>query len=205
MGPPATTPAVEALAAAVDAALADPGLSSDAARLAAMRPAMAELLADPDPLPAWAYEALDGQAVGNLLHADPAGRFHILAVVFPPGTSSGIHHHGCWGLIGYLHGCDEECRYSCLADTGERAELAEASRHTWRRGDICELLPDAGAGWHRVRNPGPETGVSVHVLCRTPADHPHRFWDRATGAVLPFPFIEVRPGRWRAEVRPDLA
>jgi hypothetical protein len=38
------------------------------------------------------------------------------------------------------------------------------------------------------------------VLCRTPSDHPHRFWDRHTHAVLPYPFVEATPGRWRAEV-----
>ena len=42
--------------------------------------------------------------------------------------------------------------------------------------------------------------MSVHVLCRTPSDHPHRFWDRRTHAVLPYPFVEATPGRWRAEV-----
>jgi hypothetical protein len=51
-----------------------------------------------------------------------------------------------------------------------------------------------------VRNPGPGAGVSIHVLCRTPAEHPHRFWDRSTGAVFPFPFREAAPGRWRAVV-----
>jgi hypothetical protein len=54
--------------------------------------------------------------------------------------------------------------------------------------------------WHRVRNPGPGIGVSVHVLCRTPSDHPHRFWDRTSHAVLPYPFVEATPGRWQAQV-----
>jgi len=121
-------------------------------------------------------------------------------VVFPEGTSSGVHHHGCWGLIGYLRGGDEETRYRALRDDGDKAELEEASRHVWHQGDITALLPGDGEGWHRVRNPGPGTGVSVHVLCRTPVDHPHRFWRRDDGAVLPFPFLEAAPGRWRAEV-----
>ena len=64
--------------------------------------------------------------------------------------------------------------------------------------DIAYGPPDEG--WHRVRNPGPGTGVSVHVLCLTPPDHPHRYWDRESGAVHPFPFVEAAPDRWRAEV-----
>lgn len=195
--------ALDALVAAVRAALDDPSpLADERARCEAMRPAMAALLADPAPIPAWAYEPLpDGSAVGNLLYADHDGRFHVLAVVFPEGTSSGVHHHGCWGVIGYLRGGDEETRYR--ESTGEPLSLAEASRHVWHQGDVTYLLPSTGDGWHRVRNPGPGVGVSVHVLCRTPAEHPHRFWDRATGDVVDFPFVEVAPDRWRATLSPS--
>ena len=166
-----------------------------------MKPAMAALLASDDPIPASGRESLSGEAVGNLLYGDPDGRFHVLAVVFPEGTSSGVHHHGCWGLIGYLRGGDEETRYRSTTDDGDRAALEEASRHVWHQGDITALLPEQGDGWHRVRNPGPGDGVSVHVLCMTPGEHPHRLWHRDTGAVSPFSFIEEAPGRWRAQLR----
>ena len=188
------TAAVDALVAAVDAALADPALPSDRARAEALAPAMAALLAAADPVPPDAEEPFEGGAVGNLLHADPQGRYHLLAVVFPEGTSSGVHHHGCWGVIGYLRGGDEETRYQEVDGAP-----VEASRHVWHQGDVTYLLPDEGEGWHRVRNPGPGTGVSVHVLCRTPADHPHRYY-RSGGRILDFPFEEVAPGRWVAAV-----
>ena len=127
------------------------------------------------------------------------GRFHVLAVVFPAGTSSGVHFHGCWGLIGYLRGGDEETRFAPTPSAGGGVELTEVSRHVWRQGDITALLPPDD-GWHRVRNPGPETGVSVHVLCMTPAEHPHQWWRRDDGQVFPFPFEEVAPGRWIARI-----
>lgn len=184
------TAALAALVAAVDGALRNPSLDSERARCEAMRPALAALLVDDDPIPDEARLPWEGEAVGNLLHSDPEGRFHVLAVVFPEGTSSGVHHHGCWGVIGYLQGGDEETRYD--------DDVAEVSRHVWRQGDITYLLPEEGEGWHRVRNPGPGTGVSVHVLCMTPAEHPHDFFDRSTGAVVPYPFIEVAPDRWQA-------
>ena len=203
-------PVSEALArlvGATEAALADAGLGDDRARCDAIRPAMEALLRDPSPIPDSAREPLEGQAVGNVLHTDALGRFHVMAVVFPEATSSGVHHHGCWGVIGYLQGSDEETRYRAVADAGDRADLEEDSRHTWHQGAVTYLLPpETGAGadgegcWHRVRNPGPGTAVSVHVLCRTPPDHPHRFWDRHTHSVLPYPFVEATPGRWRAEV-----
>ena len=193
--------ALARLVAATEAALGDPRLADDRARCDAIRPAMEALLVDPAPIPDSAREPLDGKAVGNVLHTDALGRFHVMAVVFPEATSSGVHHHGCWGLIGYLRGGDEETRYRCLEDAGDHAELEEQSRHVWHQGDITSLLPGSGEGWHRVRNPGPGTGVSIHVLCLTPADHPHRYWDKGTGAVHPFPFVEAAPDRWRAEVR----
>jgi predicted metal-dependent enzyme (double-stranded beta helix superfamily) len=185
------TTALRALVEAVERALGDARLPGERARCEAMRPAMEALLRAGDhAVEAWAREPFEGGAVGNLLHADPAGRFHVLAVVFPEGTSSGVHHHGCWGVIGYLAGGDEETRYD--------DERAEVSRHVWHQGDVTYLLPEEGEGWHRVRNPGPGTGVSIHVLCRLPADHPHDFHDRSTGTVVPFPFTEVAPNRWRA-------
>ena len=198
------TQALTDLVAAVEAALADPSLPTDRARADAMRDAMAALLTSDDPIPPSGRESLNGEAVGNLLYADPDGRFHVLAVVFPEGTSSGVHHHGCWGVIGYLQGGDEETRYACSRDDGATADLEEASRHVWHQGDITYLLPEEGEGWHRVRNPGPGDGVSVHILCKTPADHPHRYWDRGTNAVLPYPFVEMTTDRWQTQVlKPD--
>ena len=188
------TAALANLVAAVEAALDDPSLADDRARTDSFRPAMAALLDDEDAIPVEAYEPYEGGAVGNLLHADDAGRFHILAVVFPEGTSSGIHFHGCWGLIGYLRGGDEETRYRHVG-----ADVEEVSRHVWHQGDITALLPPDD-GWHRVRNPGPGVGVSIHVLCMSPAAHPHEFWDRSAARILPFPFEEVAPGRWVARV-----
>ena len=194
------TAALDALVAAVETALADTRLHSDRQRADAMRPAMAALLVDGDPIPVEGRHSLAGEAVGNLLYADPDGRFHVLAVVFPAGTSSGVHHHGCWGVIGYLEGGDEETRFAGPTPDGAEIVLAEASRHVWHQGDITYLLPEEGEGWHRVRNPGPGTGVSVHVLCMTPAAHPHHYWDRASQRARPFPFVEMAPDRWQARL-----
>lgn len=197
----ATHPALQALIDAADSALRVE-LPNERQRCDAMRAAMAGVLATDGAVPDWACESLEGAAVGNLLHADPEGRFHILAVVFPEGTSSGVHHHGCWGVIGYLRGGDEETRYAGedQPHANASAELNEVSRHVWHQGDITYLLPDEGDGWHRVRNPGPGDGVSIHVLCMTPSDHPHLFWDRSTKVIAGFPFVEVSPGRWRATI-----
>ena len=199
--PSELTPALQNLVDAATAAL-DADLPNERARCDAMRDAMEALLATEDSVPETGCQSLDGAAVGNLLYADPQGRFHVLGVVFPEGTSSGVHHHGCWGVIGYLRGGDEETRYASDVTPmeGGDAELTEVSRHTWHTGDITYLLPDEGDGWHRVRNPGPGDGVSIHVLCMTPSDHPHLFWDRTSKHIAGYPFIEVQPDRWQATI-----
>lgn len=146
----------------------------------------------------------DGGAIGHLLHTDPAGRFHIISVVFPPGTSSGVHEHGCWGLIGYVDGLDEETRYRRVdgGTSDDSCVLEEVERVVHEPGTISRLLPP-NEMHHRVRNPGTVDGVSVHVLCRLPESHPHKFYDRERHRLLPFPFRVLPGGRVRADVEFD--
>jgi 3-mercaptopropionate dioxygenase len=175
---------------------------SEVDSIAAMRPAMDRFLARADELPANASQPdADGGAIGHLLHADPAARFHILSVVFPPGTSSGTHEHGCWGIIGYVAGLDEETRYRRV-DGGSGDEgcvLEEVDRVTHDPGTVSHLLPPDEMH-HRVRNPGTVDGVSVHVLCQLPESHPHKFYDREHHRLLPYPFRRLPDALVRAEV-----
>lgn len=194
------TDAVAELADAV-ATVLDRGLSEEES-IAAMRPAMDRLLALADELPADASQPdAGGGAIGHLLHADPGERFHILSVVFPPGTSSGTHEHGCWGIIGYVAGLDEETRYRRV-DGGSGDDgcvLEEVDRVVNDPGTVSRLLPPDEMH-HRVRNPGTVNGVSVHVLCRLPESHPHKFYDREHHRLLPYPFRVLPDALVRAEV-----
>jgi len=170
-----------------------------------MRPAMEQFLARAEELPEPVRRPdADGGAVGHLLHADPAERFHILSIVFPPGTSSGTHEHGCWGVIGYVAGLDEETRYRRVdGGTGdEGCVLEEVARSVHRPGAVSRLLPPDEMH-HRVRNPGDVDGVSVHVLCRLPESHPHKFYDREHHRLLPYPFRSLPGSLVRAEVLAD--
>src|SRR3990172_12387109 len=42
------------------------------------------------------------RACGHFLHTADDGAFFTISVVFPPGTSSSVHYHGAWGVIGFL-------------------------------------------------------------------------------------------------------
>jgi hypothetical protein len=53
-----------------------------------------------------------------------------------------------------------------------------------------------------VRNPGAADGVSVHVLCRLPESHPHKFYDRERHRLVPYPFRRLDGDLVRAEVQP---
>lgn len=196
--------AVEELATDVGAVL-DRGLG-DEATIEALRPAMERFLGacrqrGDEVLTVDQCSGVDGGAAGHLLHEDPAGRFHIMTVVFPSGTSSGVHEHGCWGIIGYLRGLDEEARFRRVdgGDGPDDVVLEKVDEITHEPGEISRLLPPDEM-FHRVRNPGEADGVSIHVLCMGPEDHPHRFWDRDGRRLLPFPFKKMDGGVVRAEV-----
>jgi predicted metal-dependent enzyme (double-stranded beta helix superfamily) len=195
--------AVAELARSVEAVLDEQAdVVDEATAIEAMRPAMQRFLDRAAELPASARQPdLDGGAIGHLLHADERARFHILSVVFPPGTSSGIHEHGCWGIIGYVAGLDEETRFRRVdgGNGDEGCVLEEHERVVHEPGTISRLLPPAEMH-HRVRNPGDVDGVSVHVLCNLPASHPHKFWDRSRRRLLPYPFRVLSGDRVRAEV-----
>lgn len=195
--------AIDALAAAVSAVL-DGGLEGEGA-VEAMRPAMVRFLAVADGvLSPDVCSGLDGGAAGHVLYDDPDGRFHIMTVVFPPGTSSGVHEHGCWGIIGYLRGLDEEATYRRIdGGTGnDGVALEKVGEVTHQPGEVSRLLPPEER-FHRVRNPGATDGVSVHVLCMAPEQHPHRYWDRDSRRLLPFPFRRVAGDVVMAEVEFD--
>src|SRR5262249_57477822 len=194
--------AIEELGGAV-ASVMDRELSEEES-IAEMRPAMDRFLARADELPAGASQPDDdGGAIGHLLHADPGERFHILSVVFPPGTSSGTHEHGCWGIIGYVAGLDEETRYRRV-DGGagdDECVLEEVDRVVHEPGTVSRLLPPDEMH-HPVRNPGPLNALSVQVLCRLPESHPHKLYDRRRHRLVPYPFPPLDGDLVRAEVRP---
>lgn len=136
-----------------------------------------------------------GGACGHLLYTDPASEYFIISVVFSPGTSSGVHYHGAWGVIGILAGTDEETKYArddgpADVAAGQPCALRTVEKVLSPPGTITFLRPPV-EGFHRVRAAGDVTGVSVHVLGGTPETHPHFACDRASTTLVDFPMAGI--------------
>jgi predicted metal-dependent enzyme (double-stranded beta helix superfamily) len=146
-------------------------------------------------LPQQYREPCDGRPCGHLLYTDPNGEFFIISVVFPSGTSSGVHYHGAWGVIGILQGTDEETKYAREVSPddvaiGQGCELRTVEKIYSPAGTITYLRPPRG-GFHRVRAAGAETGVSIHILGGTPESHPHFFCDGDSRTLVDFPMSAI--------------
>ncbi len=137
----------------------------------------------------------DGRPCGHLLYTDPEGEYFIISVVFPAGTSSGVHYHGAWGVIGILQGTDEETKYSRETSPedigiGQPCELNTVEKIYSPPGTITYLKPPL-EGFHRVRAAGEDTGVSLHILGGTPDTHPHFFCDGDSKTLVDFPMAGI--------------
>ena len=188
------------LVAVVEAALTDPSLPTDRARADAMRDAMAALLTSDDPIPPSGRESLTARRSGTSLCRSrrplPRARRRLsrghLQVVTPRVL----------GGSATSKAATRRRATRCRATTWHRRPRG-GDRHVGTRATSTTCCR-GGRGLAPGPQSGPGDGVSVHILCMTPADHPHRYWDRGTNAVLPYPFVEMTTDRWQTRVvKPD--
>jgi predicted metal-dependent enzyme (double-stranded beta helix superfamily) len=169
--------------------------SSDARRCDKITPHLRRWMDSGEPLPERFSQPCDGRACGHLVYTDPEGEYFIISVVFPQGTSSGVHYHGAWGVIGILTGTDEETKYSRDespddVSIGQGCDLRQVDKIYSPPGTITYLRPPH-EGFHRVRAAGDETGVSLHILGGTPTSHPHFFCDGDSKTLVDFPMAGI--------------
>jgi predicted metal-dependent enzyme (double-stranded beta helix superfamily) len=177
------TPTVRAFVASVRAAIAS--AASPAAACEAIRPAFAELLADPDWLaPEYARDAPEsgmGGGIGQWLLFRAGDRsLTLFSLVVPSGAQTPVHDHLAWGLVGLYRGTQDEEIYD-----GEPDGLALRERRTLVPGDFYALLPPRD-DIHRVRTTSPETSVSIHLLTNDTGCVWRHAYEPDTGAVRPF-------------------
>jgi predicted metal-dependent enzyme (double-stranded beta helix superfamily) len=169
--------------------------TDDGARCERITPLLRRWMDGGAELPERYARPCDGRACGHLLYTDPEGEFFVISVVFPPGTSSGVHYHGAWGVIGILQGTDEETKYQRDdppedVGVGQACELRQTDKIYSPPGTITYLRPPH-EGFHRVKAAGAEAGVSLHILGGTPDTHPHFLCDGDSRKLVDFPMASI--------------
>src|SRR5258706_9751866 len=162
------TPAVRAFVGDVRQALAEH--ADVPAKLAALRPRFAALLADQTWLPdafAAPYAASGmGGGIGTWLIFRTADRLlSLFSLVVPPGAATPIHDHLAWGFVGLYRGEQAETVYQRTDDGAEdeHATLDVVQVNALRSGDFYALLPPDG-DIHAVRTTSAEASISIHLL-----------------------------------------
>jgi 3-mercaptopropionate dioxygenase len=125
-------------------------------------PRFAELLADPDWLPAEYASPLPDSGMGGgigqwLLYRAGDGSLSLFALVVPSGSETPVHDHLAWGLVGLYRGTQDEEIY---ARRNGALELVE--QRALEPGDFYVLIPPRD-DIHRVRTTS--AGTSVYVAC----------------------------------------
>jgi 3-mercaptopropionate dioxygenase len=171
---------IDGVRAAIEAA------SSPADACERIRPAFAELLADPDWLPAAYREPAPESGMGGgigqwSLHRAPDGSLSLFSLVVPPGAETPVHDHLAWGLVGLYRGTQDEDIYARDGDGG----LALVESRALAPGDFYVLIPPRD-DIHRVRTTSPETSVSIHLLTNDTGCVWRHAYDPDTGAERPF-------------------
>lgn len=158
---------------------------SPAAACASLASPFAQLLADPDWLPARyrepAAEGGMGGGIGQWLLFRAADRsLTLFSLVVPAGAMTPVHDHLAWGLVGVYAGNQDEEFY---APGDGRLEMLR--RRPLAPGDFYSLLPPRD-DVHRVRTTSAQTSVSIHLLASDVGCILRHTFDETTGAPSPF-------------------
>jgi 3-mercaptopropionate dioxygenase len=151
----------------------------------AIRPAFAELLADPAWLPERFQEGNPDSGMGGgigqwLLYRAEDRSLSLFSLVVPPDAQTPVHDHLAWGLVGLYRGTQDEQIY---AQRSGAFELVES--RALRPGDFYALIPPTD-DIHRVRTTSAETSVSIHLLTNDTGCVWRHAYDADSGEQTPF-------------------
>ena len=163
------------------------------ARLAAIRPLFAQMMADPDWLPETFRRTSEsggmGKGIANwLLYRDTNGTLSLCALVLPSGAATPVHDHMAWGLVGLYVGEQAEEVYEPSTPIGRdehHADLKLVAKNHLNVGSFYELVPPTG-DIHRVVTTGDEPSVSLHLLGNDVGCVWRHTFVPETGEVAPF-------------------
>jgi 3-mercaptopropionate dioxygenase len=163
-----------------------------AARVEALRPAFARLLAADGWLPDQFAQPDTTSGMGGgigqyALYRDEAGSLCLFSLVVPPGSSTPVHDHLAWGLVGVYRGAQLDTTYARLDDGSDEAKatLQIASQSKVGAGEFYTLLPPEG-DIHYVKTVSETPSVSIHLLANDTACVWRHKYDPDAGTVTPF-------------------
>jgi 3-mercaptopropionate dioxygenase len=162
------------------------------ARVEAMRPPFAALLAADDWLPdEYAQPDLKSGMGGGIgqyaLYRAEDGSLCLFSLVIPPGVSTPVHDHLAWGVIGVYRGRQHETIYRRVDDGRDerQAQLEVAREQVVQPGELYTLVPPTD-DIHYVKTVSDTPSVSIHLLANdTACVWRHRF-DPVAGTVAAF-------------------
>jgi predicted metal-dependent enzyme (double-stranded beta helix superfamily) len=130
----------------------------EAAILADISPALAELVARDDFLPE-AYTKPHPQYYQQyLLYADPEEKLSIVSFVWGPGQKTPVHNHRTWGLVGILRGAELSTDY-----TEQDGKLTPGPTERLEPGRVVSVSPRIG-DVHQIANAfDDQVSISIHV------------------------------------------
>jgi predicted metal-dependent enzyme (double-stranded beta helix superfamily) len=138
--------------------------------LAKLEPYFQELLAQQEWLPQKFAQANPESRMGGgigqwLLYRAKDRSMSIFSLVIPPGSTTPVHDHLAWGLIGLYKGNQEEIVYRRVdnGDAEGHAQLQITEVRLLQPGDIYRLLPPDG-DIHAVKTTSQSASVSIHIL-----------------------------------------
>jgi predicted metal-dependent enzyme (double-stranded beta helix superfamily) len=163
-----------------------------AARVEALRPAFSRLLAAegwlPDEFARPDTASGMGGGIGQYaLYRDEAGELCLFSLVVPAGSSTPVHDHLAWGLVGVYRGEQLDTTYARLDDGRDeaRATLRVANEQTVHAGRFYTLLPPEG-DIHYVKTVSDMPSVSIHLLANDTACVWRHKYDPLAGTVTAF-------------------
>jgi len=167
-------------------------IADDAARVDALRPAFAALLAADGWLPDSCAQADTKSRMGGgigqyALYRAEDQSLCLFSLVVPVGAATPVHDHLAWGLVGIYRGRQDETVYRRLDDGSEpaRAQLEVSKRQQLARGEFYTLLPPAD-DIHYVTTISDTPSISIHLLANDTACVWRHKFEPATGVVTPF-------------------
>jgi len=163
-----------------------------AARVEALRPAFSRLLATdgwlPDEFGRPDTASGMGGGIGQYaLYRDEAGELCLFSLVVPAGSSTPVHDHLAWGLVGVYRGAQLDTTYARLDDGRDEAKatLRVANEQTVQAGQFYTLLPPEG-DIHYVKTVSNMPSVSIHLLANDTACVWRHKYDPLAGTVTAF-------------------